>query len=89
MRFAHFRDINNRDFTLAYTVEPTTNPLFVGAYEVRVGVAIRAPGDQFVKAKGRMIAEGRWEKRPFVFHYHTNDNRTILSQLHAELSAKD
>lgn len=89
MRFAHFRNIDNRDFTIAYTVEPATNPLFVGAYKVRVGLAVCAPGDQFVKAKGRLIAEGRWQKRPFVFHYHTNDRRAILGQLYDDLTAED
>lgn len=86
LQFAHVRNCaEGRSYTLAYTIAESSNPLFPDAYEVIVGIAICAPGDQYEKAKGRLIATGRYDKRPWTGYFTSNDRHEILSILRAEL----
>lgn len=86
LQFAHIRNCaEGRSYTLAYTIEDSTNPLFPEAFKVTVGIAICAPGDQYEKAKGRLIATGRHEKRPWTGYFTSNDRQEILAILRTEL----
>lgn len=77
LRYAHFRNANKgRSFTVAYTVEPEGD-----LFNLRFGVAVCHPGDEFVKAKGRLIASGRWEKRYELITLEEGDNKAALSTL--------
>jgi hypothetical protein len=77
LRYAHFRNCDKgRSYTVAYTIEPEGDN-----FNVRFGIAVCAPGDAFVKAKGRMIAAGRWDKRYEILHSETGDNKAVLAML--------
>lgn len=89
LNYTHFRNLKcGRNVTLAYTIEP--HPLFGfnGAVQVRLGISICAPGDEFVKAKGRMIAEGRYAKRPWFGTFPSNDKKAILEALFHEITGE-
>jgi hypothetical protein len=81
LRYAHFRNAHKgRSFTVAYTIEPEGD-----CFNIRFGVAVCHPGDAFVKAKGRMIASGRYEKRYEIITAETGDNKAVLSTLRRAL----